>query len=79
MFVNERPLLVRVALQTWRVRAGRQPCLFQLEAAVRIVAIRTFHSAFQNFMMERLIELVLRFAVATQAKLRLTHLQHLDG
>jgi len=78
MFISERSLLVCVALNTRGIGASREPCLLQLKTAVRIVAIAALHRPFENLMMERRIELVLRFAMATQAKLRLAHLQHSD-
>ena len=59
------------------VRTGREPRLFQFKTAVRVVAIAASHRAFENFMMERQIKLVLRFAVTTDAELRLIHLQQL--
>ena len=71
VFVSERPLLICVALETRRIRACGKASLLLLEAAVRIVAIRAPHGAFQNFVVERLVELMLRFAVAVQAQLRL--------
>ena len=79
MLVSEWPLLVSVTLQARRIRASRQPCLFQLKAAVCVVAIRALHCSFENLVVKRLIELMLRFRMATQAKLRLRHLQHLSG
>ena len=69
MFVNERSLLVCMALDASRVSASRQPCLFKFETAVRVVAIATLHRAFQHLVMERQIELVLRLTMATETKL----------
>jgi hypothetical protein len=71
MFVNEWPLFVGVTLDASSVGARREPSLFQFEATVRVMAIAALHDAFQNLVMERHIELVLRFAVATEAELRL--------
>src|SRR5215213_4504972 len=70
MFVNERSLLVCVTLDASRVSAGRQSRLFQFETAMRIVAIAALHRTFQHLVMEGQIELVLRLAMTTQAKLR---------
>jgi hypothetical protein len=52
MFVNERPLLVGVALDTGSVRPGRQARLLQFKAAMRIVTIAATHRPFQNLVME---------------------------
>ena len=76
MFVCERTLLVCVTLNTWGIPASRQPGLFKLKTAVRVMTITAAHGAFQNFVMERRRECRLDFAVATQAKLRVVHLQH---
>ena len=70
MFVNERSLLVYVTLDASRVGAGSESRLLKFEAAVRIVAIAALHRAFQHLVMEGQIELVLRLAMTTQAKLR---------
>jgi len=78
MFKRERTLFVSVALDTGSVCSGRQSGLFCFETAVRVVAIRTTHYAFENLMMERLVELMLYFAVATKAKLGIAHLQQLN-
>ena len=53
MFISEWSLLVHVAFNTSRVRAGCQPGLFQFKAAVRIMAIAAPHRAFQNFVVKR--------------------------
>ena len=71
MLVDERPLLVCVTLDASGVGAGRQSCLFKLETTVRVVAIAALHCAFQHFMVERQIELVLGLAMTTKTKLRL--------
>ena len=70
VFVNKRALLVGVALDARRVKTSRQPRLFELETTVRIVAVAAFHRAFEHFVMERQLELVLGLAVTAQAKLR---------
>ena len=72
MLVNKRTLFVCVTLDASGVDARRQSRLFELKSAVWVVAIATPHRPFQHFVMERQIELVLRFAVATEAKLWLT-------
>ena len=43
-----------------------------------VMTIRTLHGAFQNLMVEWLVELMLHFTVASLAQLRLTGFQHLD-
>ena len=75
MLVNKRTLFVGVTLDARGIGAGRQSCLFQLESAVWIVAIAASHRAFEHFVMEWQIELVLRLAVTTKAKLWLALLQ----
>jgi len=69
MLVNKRTLFVSVTLDTRGVGAGRESRLFQLKSAVWVVAIAASHRAFEHFVMERKVELVLRFAVTTEAKL----------
>ena len=69
MLVNERPLLVCVTLDASRVSARRQSCLFKFETAVRVVAIAALHCAFQHFVVERQIELMLGLAMTTETKL----------
>ena len=71
MLVNERALFVSVTLDARGISASREPRLFQLKAAVWVVAVAALHRAFEHFVMERQVELVLGFAVTTQAKLRL--------
>ena len=75
MLVNKRTLFVSVTLDTRGVSASRESRLFQLEAAVWVVAIAAAHRAFEHFVMERQVELVLRFAVTTEAKLWLALFQ----
>ena len=69
VLVNERPLLVCVTLDARGVGAGSESRLFQLEAAVRIVAIAALHRAFEHLVMKRQIELVLRLAMTTETEL----------
>jgi len=71
MFVDEWSLLVCVTLDASRVRARRQSCLFKFETAVRVVAIAALHCAFQHFVVERQIELVLGLTMTTETELRL--------
>src|SRR5437773_2977128 len=79
MLVGKRTLFVDVALYARGIGAGRQPGLFQLKTAVRIVAIAATHCAFQNLMMEGRRERRLDLSVATHTKLRIVHPQHSDG
>ena len=44
-----------------------------------VVAISALHRPLENLVMERRIELVLYFAVATYAQLRLAYLQHVES
>lgn len=69
VLVNKRSLLVCVTLDARCVGAGRESRLLELKTAVRIVAITALHRAFQHFVMERQLELMLRFAVATHTEL----------
>jgi hypothetical protein len=69
MLVNKGSLFVRMTLDTSGVGAGGQSRLFELKAAVWIVTVAAPHRAFQHFVMERQVELVLRFTVTTEAKL----------
>ena len=71
---RERPLLTRMALDARRVRTYREPRLFELKAAVRVVAVTAFHRTFQHFVVERLAELRLGLCMAAHAKLRLARL-----
>ena len=78
MLVNKRALLVRVTLDAGGVSAGGEACLFEFKTAVRIVAVAALHRAFQHLVMERQVELVLGFAMATEAKLWLAFAEQLQ-
>lgn len=78
MLVNERSLLVCVALDASSVSARRESRLLEFKAAMRIVTIAALHRAFKHFVMERQVELVLRLRMTTETKLRLAHLEHFD-
>jgi hypothetical protein len=78
MFVGERTLLIRVALNASSIRAGCEPGLLEFKTTMRIVAIAALHRSFENLMMKRLGEIRLRLAMTTHAQLRLTRLQQLD-
>ena len=69
VLVNKRTLFVCVTLDAGRIGASGQSRLFQLKSAVRVVTIAALHRAFQHFVMERQVELVLCFAMTTEAKL----------
>jgi hypothetical protein len=75
VFESKWTLLIGVALEAGGVSTNRQPCLFQLETAMRIVAVGTFHGPFEDLVMLRHGELVFDFTVTTQAQLRLTVVQ----
>jgi hypothetical protein len=75
MFVSEWTLFVRVTLHASRICASRQSRLFEFKTAVGIVAVATLHRSLKNLVMERQIELVRCFRVATQAKLRFARFQ----
>jgi hypothetical protein len=68
-------LLISVTLEAGCVSAGGQSGLLELKTAVRVVTVTALHRSFENFVMERQIELVLRFGVATNAELRLAGLE----
>ena len=69
MFVNKGALLVCVTLDASCVNARRESRLLEFESAVRIVAVTALHRAFQHFVMERQIELMLGLTMTTQTKL----------
>ena len=75
MFINKRYLFVCVTLDASRVQTGREPGLFELKTAVRIVTVAALHRAFEHFVMERQVELVFRLCVTTKAKLRFAVLE----
>ena len=53
MFVNKRSLFICVTLDASRIGARGQSRLFELKAAVWIVAVAALHRAFQHLVMER--------------------------
>lgn len=71
VFIGERALLVGVTLDASGIGARGQPRLFEFKAAVRVMTIGTLHRAFENFVMERLLELMLHLGMATETELRL--------
>ena len=75
MFKRKWTLLIGVTFQACRISANCQPCLFQLESTMRIVAVATPHGAFENFVMRGHVELMFDLAVTVQAQLRLTDLE----
>ena len=75
VLVNKRTLFVCVTLDASCIGAGRQSRLLEFKAAMRIVAIAALHRAFQHFVMERQVELVLGFAVTTKTELGLALLE----
>ena len=52
VFERERSLLVCVTLDASCISSCREPGLFRLETAVRVVTIAATHRAFQNFVVE---------------------------
>ena len=76
MFVSEWTLFVGMALNTGGVRSRRQSRLFQLKAAVWIVAVATPHHTFKHFVVKRFLEIRLHLAMTTNAQLRLALPQH---
>jgi hypothetical protein len=78
VFVSEWTLLVRVAFNACRIRAGSQSGLLQLKTSMRIVAVTALHRSFEHLVMERRIKLRLYLAVTTHAELWLTDSQHVE-
>jgi hypothetical protein len=79
VLIGEGTLLVSVTLDAGGIRSSRQPGLLEFETAMRIVTITALHDAFENFVMERFVEIRLHFTVTTHAKLRLANLQHVQS
>ena len=65
MFEYERPLLIRVALDTGLVDTDGQLGLLGLETAMSVVTVAAFHRALHDLVAERLCELRLLLVVAT--------------
>ena len=78
VFVGKWTLLVSVALDASRIRAGGQSGLFEFETTMRIVAITTLHRPFEDLVMKRRVKLRLHLTMTTQAELRLTAFQHVE-
>ena len=78
MFVNKWTLLVCVTLNASRIGAGRESGLFEFKTAMRVMAITALHRSFEHLVMERQIELVLRFGVTAHTKLWFADFQQLD-
>jgi hypothetical protein len=76
VFISEWTLFVRVTFNASSIAAGGQACLFEFETAVRVMTIAATHRTFHNFVMEGHGEGRFNFAVATETKLRVAHLQH---
>jgi hypothetical protein len=76
MFVREWTLLISMAFDASGIGTGGQPRLFQLKAPMRVVTIAATHRAFQDFVMERHVELRFHFVVTALAKLRVARPQH---
>jgi hypothetical protein len=75
VFVNERTLLVGMALYARGIGAGGQSRLLEFETAVGIVTIAALHHAFKDLVMKWLVEVGLNFVVTIHAELRLARLQ----
>ena len=79
VFIGERALLVRVTFDTSRIPARGEPGLFELESAMRVVAITATHCPFQDFVVGGHRERRLDLAVATDTELRIIRFQHSDS
>jgi len=71
MLIDERTLFFCVALETNSILSCRRAELALHKSAMRIVAIVALHQAFVHPMMERPVELLFCFEVATVTKLGL--------
>ena len=78
VFERKGALLVRMTLDASGIGAGGEPGLLQFKAAVRVVAVAALHHSFKNFMVKRLVEIWLRFLMATHAELRFAGFQHVN-
>ena len=78
MFVGEWTLLISVAFNASRIRAGSQSGLLEFKTAMRVMAVTALHCPFENFVMEGLVKVWLCLGVATHTKLRLTDLEHMQ-
>lgn len=76
MFERKRSLLVRVTLQTACVGAGCETRLLELETTVRIMTIAALDQTFEHLVMKGPAKLRFRFAVTTDAELRLASFEH---
>lgn len=79
VFISEWTLFVRVTFNASSISAGGQARLFKFETAMRVMTITATHRTFRNFVMEGHRERRFHFAMATQTKLRVAHLQHFDS
>lgn len=77
VLISERTLFVRMTFNAGSISAGGQTCLFEFETAMRVMTIAATHRAFHDFMVEGHREGCFHFAMATETKLRVAHLQHL--
>ena len=75
VLISEWPLFVCMTLNASCIAAGGQARLFKFETAVRVMTIAATHRTFHYFVMEGHGERRLHFAVATEAKLWVAHLQ----
>ena len=78
VFIDKRTLLVSMTLDTRGIGAGRQPCLLKFKTAVWVMAVAALHYSFENFVVEGLVKVRLRFGMTTHTKLRLANLQHMQ-
>jgi len=77
VLIHKRPCRLAMALRADRIHLCRRTEILAIERAVRIVAIRALHQPFLYLVVERHIELRLRFRMALQAEFRLLSLQQL--
>src|SRR4030095_1188080 len=68
-----------MTLNAGRVGTGRQSCLLCLKATVWIVTIAALHHPFQHLVMKWLVKVGLNFIVTTDAELRFSDLQQVNG
>ena len=72
-------LLVRVALETARIRSRRKARLFEFKPTVRVMTITALNQPFEHFVMKRPAELRFCFGMTTDTELRLARAQHVRG
>ena len=79
VLIGKRSLFIRMTLNTRRIGPSSEACLLEFKATMRIMAVATFHRAFEYFVMEWLIKVGLNFGMAANAQLWLAKFQKTQG